>query len=654
MKTGAFSWGGAALLMALIAGCSKPNEPASVTPATSDTVIPMQQLEQRLQTIEDREAVLRLQRAYGFYTSKGDWDRVADLFGDDARFVRGADDISGREAIRAYLKADPLIGDGIGDGVMAEEYQLQPVIQVDGENATGRWRTWIMRGTQGVDAYWGDGIYSADYRKVDGRWVIDALRWDETFVVPYKGGWSSHASVNAGGDIAGWPQRKIVDYRYSSDDIAAVTPQPDQPTHDQWRVHYLEDAAAIENLLSAHGYYLSDFDFAGAASLYAEQGTAEIGQRGVFRGRERIEQILRHEASLGIGDGVLNNHIDIQAVIHVAPDRSRAWSRSRTMLQLGKFEDAGMWGDAVVENEYVLENDRWRIASHRFYPTFISDYDKGFVGGAMALGGPSDELPPDAPPTEQYQSLPEAYTPPFHYVHPVSGRPFDDRPAAVTTTGATRPPVSGEPSALDARITRLEDILEITNLQRSYGYIVDKALWKETSELFSADGTLEIGGRGIFQSPARIHEYYGFLGAEGPVYGRLINHIQMQPLVTVDDGGQTASLHAHFWAQGGDLPSKKVAAEDAKGVQTISYIGTGWYDNRYRKEDGVWKLETLYGLFRMYTFEDKGWGEFSLPNTKLEEKMPPDHPPTQVYKIFPDTFFPVEHFDHPVTGRAPG
>ena len=644
-----------ALMFALLlpSGCSKPGAPSS--PAIEDSNVSeySTSLSQRLELLEAREAVQRLQRAYGFYTSRGDWSAVAALFASDGVYSRGDAHIIGPDAILEHLQSQPLIGNGIDDGVLAEEYQLQPVIQLaaDGLSAQGRWRSWIMRGQQGVDAYWGDGIYTVDYRLVDGVWRIARLHWDETFIVPYQGGWAANASINAAtAGTAVWPHRVRVDYRYSPQEIARVSPQAPESDYDDWRLHYLEDAAAIEDLLSAYGYYLSDSDFRSAASLYASDGRAEIGQRGVFIGQERIAELLAVEAPFGSGDGVLNNHIQIQAVIHVAPDRSRAWSRSRTIMQLGKYQVSGAWGDAVVENEYVLEDNRWRIASHKFYPTFISDYDKGYAGGAVQLAGPGDEFPPDLPPTEVYQSFPDVYTPPFHYVHPVTGQPFDDRPAAVTYVGTVQPPVAPALGELSERISVLEDVREVTNLQRSYGFIVDKALWKNTSELFAHDGTLEIGGRGVFVSTERVHEYYGFLGAEGPEYGRLINHIQMQPLVTVDAGGQSARLHSHFLAQGGDIKGDETVVTEGQGVQTISYLGTGWYDNRYRKENGVWKIETLHGLFRMYTFEDKGWGVMSLPNTKLEERMQPDRPPTQVYQIFPKTFFPTEHFRHPVTG----
>src|SRR5688500_12405267 len=61
--------------------------------------------------------------------------------------------------------------------------------------------------------------------------------------------------------------------------------------------------------------------------------------------------------------------------------------------------------------------------------------------------------------------------------------------------------------AIGARLQRLQDANEVEIVQRTYGYFVDKGMWTEISELFAADGTYEIGGRGVFIGPARVLEY---------------------------------------------------------------------------------------------------------------------------------------------------
>ena len=50
--------------------------------------------------------------------------------------------------------------------------------------------------------------------------------------------------------------------------------------------------------------------------------------------------------------------------------------------------------------------------------------------------------------------------------------------------------------AVTEKANRADDTLEISNLQRIYGYYVDKGQWDQAADLFARDGTLEIAGRG--------------------------------------------------------------------------------------------------------------------------------------------------------------
>jgi hypothetical protein len=69
------------------------------------------------------------------------------------------------------------------------------------------------------------------------------------------------------------------------------------------------------------------------------------------------------------------------------------------------------------------------------------------------------------------------------------------------------------------------------------------------------------------------------------------------------------------------------------------------------KQNGVWKIKSLHGYFRMYTPQVDGWGKVAMPNTKPEKDLPPDRPPSVVYEQYPSTFTPPYHYKHPVTGK---
>jgi hypothetical protein len=188
--------------------------------------------------------------------------------------------------------------------------------------------------------------------------------------------------------------------------------------------------------------------------------------------------------------------------------------------------------------------------------------------------------------------------------------------------------------ALDKRITRLEDMNQIEIVQRAYGFFADKAEWTRLSELFTDDASLEIGGRGVFLSRARVLEYmHGAFSPDGAQPSNLINHMQFQPIVDIDPDG----LHAHM------------------RIRAFVMSNGGWgiplYENEYRKENGVWKISKLHAPFTMYT-SWAGWAKSATPNTRPDTfGTPPDLPPTVVYLTYPSYYIIPYHYPNPVTGK---
>jgi hypothetical protein len=189
---------------------------------------------------------------------------------------------------------------------------------------------------------------------------------------------------------------------------------------------------------------------------------------------------------------------------------------------------------------------------------------------------------------------------------------------------------------LDARITCLEDLNAIERLQRTYGYLVDKAQWGPLGDLFSQDATLEIGGRGIYVGKDRVLAYMqtGF-GADGTRADRLMNHMQFQPIPDIDPDG----VHAR------------------QRMRAFVMSGGGWglplYENAYVKEDGVWKIQRLTGPFTMYAGWDEGWKDKVISNTWPGDRdlTPPDLPPSVVYLMYPSYYIVPYHYPNPVTGK---
>lgn len=190
-------------------------------------------------------------------------------------------------------------------------------------------------------------------------------------------------------------------------------------------------------------------------------------------------------------------------------------------------------------------------------------------------------------------------------------------------------------NAVGTRITRLQDLTDVEILQDTYGYFVDKAQWHQLADLWTQDGTLEIGGKGVFLGKDRVLEYmHTGLGPLGPHDGLLIDHQQFQCLPTIHADGVTAEQRCIAF------------------VMSSGGWGHNYYENDYVKENGVWKFSKLHGPFNMYSNYKEGWIDHVTVNT-FPEKFPPwpDLPPTVIYLTYPSYY--VEPFDYPnpVTGK---
>lgn len=197
---------------------------------------------------------------------------------------------------------------------------------------------------------------------------------------------------------------------------------------------------------------------------------------------------------------------------------------------------------------------------------------------------------------------------------------------------------------IDSRATRIDDINDIENLQRAFGYYYDKMLWEHVVDLFADDGTLEIGWSGVYVGREHIREYLYSLsdGVEGPIEGELFNHLQLQPIITVNDDGRTASGRWRAWILSG-----------TSGSGSGGNWGEGPYENTYVKDDGVWKIQSLHWYGTFYVPYEGGW--LNADPAALEEfttgrGVTPDRPPSEAYAPFPAVHVPPFHFDNPGRG----
>jgi len=192
----------------------------------------------------------------------------------------------------------------------------------------------------------------------------------------------------------------------------------------QREVELIEDRKAIERLQQQWGHYISEGMATEAAALFSSSPVAsiEFAQQGVYFGRARIEAFLK-AGGARLAPGELRETPMIQPVIHVATDGLSAKARWRSLVMGGVHGQDGRWEEGPYENEYVKEGGTWKISRLHWYTVIAGSYDLGWHKQAYPPAGPLADLPPDAEPTLKYQSFPNFYLPPYHYPHPVTGKP---------------------------------------------------------------------------------------------------------------------------------------------------------------------------------------------------------------------------------------
>lgn len=193
-----------------------------------------------------------------------------------------------------------------------------------------------------------------------------------------------------------------------------------------------------------------------------------------------------------------------------------------------------------------------------------------------------------------------------------------------------------EVAALQKQAQQSADQLALLNLQSIYGYYVDKSQWDNAADLFAQDATLEIAGRGLFTGQERIRTYLKELGEMQ--YGRLFNHMQLQPVIHVADDGQSAKARWRSFMQVGHL------GQEARWGDAV-------YENAYVKEDGVWKISKLHSFITFYVEYDRGWNKGAVELPKHLDTLEPDSESTVKYGAFPEVFLPPYHYQNPVTGK---
>ena len=157
----------------------------------------LEELEKQVILMEDIQEIENLQRIYAYYFDSHQWQKVVDLFSDNAESaeIESHGVFLGKKGIRRFYWEDI--------GQRGKPYpawmrlliiQIGGVVDVDPDSKTakGRWQTWlpeVMPSAAGPRQVWYHGYYENEYVKEKGKWLFKKIYWNVTFYTTYETGW---------------------------------------------------------------------------------------------------------------------------------------------------------------------------------------------------------------------------------------------------------------------------------------------------------------------------------------------------------------------------------------------------------------------------------------------------------------------------------
>ena len=143
--------------------------------------------------------------------------------------------------------------------------------------------------------------------------------------------------------------------------------------------------------------------------------------------------------------GFLLDHLQLQDVIDVDPDRKTAKARVRCLMQAGRHESAGgksiqWWEGDIYENQYVKEDGIWKFKVLSPRVVWQADYETGWAHTPVRYVEffsetyPKNPIGPDALEDPAPVLWPNTDIHPYHYPHPVTGK-WVECPKPITWSG---------------------------------------------------------------------------------------------------------------------------------------------------------------------------------------------------------------------------
>ncbi len=364
-------------------------------------------LEARIRVMNDEDQVRNLQAAYNYYVDRKMWDDVADLFAADSVLEVGAvgiyDGPKGARRAMERMGTAGLTRGQLNDHLLFDD--VAEILPGAGEARLRGFELGLVGDVSSGEEHWEVNVIDNRFVKEGGIWKVREMRIFPLLRSEYHQGWGSsrlsepvptgalapdhpvphadagsqdslipvfHAPNPATGRPVALPAGKqfVAVGALTAAIAAAAAPASAGSAEERLRdaARRLAVSAAYdgaENVNSAYGHLIDDFQWTDMAKLFGRHGAKEVPFAGYYAGAERITHavFLEYGDPRNGGRSGIAFHWLIQPVINVAGDGRSATVRSYlfhpdTAKTPGS---ASLFGAMYPDNQFVLEEGRWRL-----------------------------------------------------------------------------------------------------------------------------------------------------------------------------------------------------------------------------------------------------------------------------------------------------
>ena len=161
---------------------------------TQSTEARLAALEAEVEQLRAREAIRELRARYHECINEGHYDRIPDLFTEDAVLEFGyLGQARGREKIGRFFAAGPKLLQFV------KQFIHNHVIELEGEGGSG-FSYMEAKSISGGVAYLVAGRYDDTYVRQGGEWRFSRMRFEPYFTVPFRDteGWAQPEKLQMG------------------------------------------------------------------------------------------------------------------------------------------------------------------------------------------------------------------------------------------------------------------------------------------------------------------------------------------------------------------------------------------------------------------------------------------------------------------------